>query len=89
MIPFPPAFVEPDAETWEPGDPLFERHPYTRYLFNFRPMNDELEECRCGDAATWPTPRIQSHRLEEDPLADFIAEIIAWRSKNLLPEEQA
>lgn len=60
---------------WEPGDELADRgtHQHSRYIFNFRD-EEAVEECRCGDAATWPT--IQGHWWlgDGDELEAFIAE---------------
>ena len=69
------------TDTWTPGDPLYDAddHPHSMYVFNFR---DEptTEECHCGDAASWPKPRI-GRVIEDDPLEGFISAVRAMRTK--------
>lgn len=54
--------------TWEPGDPLYVRPSnagegnHVRKLFEVFDIGDELDDCRCSDASSWPTPR-PSHDL--------------------------
>lgn len=70
------AATDADLE-WQPGDPLYSNAPY-KYLFNFRDDPD-TEDCRCSDSASWPDPGpIRSRHIEDDPLADFIAEYHAY-----------
>lgn len=69
---YPPA---PDAETWQPGDPLHAPALYRGYgVFNFR-YDCTDEYCGCGDAASWPVPATSDDLGDTDELAAFIAHV--------------
>lgn len=67
------------AETWQPGDPLYERGPYRDYFFNFRPIpgDDDFEEIGWADAASWPDP-LPGRRITGDPFELFIKQWHEW-----------
>lgn len=64
-----------DPAAWEPGVPLYSRadHPHSCYLFNIR-VDSVDDECRCGDAASWPEP-VSGRKLSD---GDELGDLIAW-----------
>lgn len=75
--------------TWVPGDPLYNRAPYSQYIFNFRDDHEDNPEPGT-DAAHWPHPRgrtLGDLPPECDELGLFIRDHRAWAARAFVREQ--